>query len=766
MKLHGISGAVNVYRDAAGIPHILADNEFDAYVAAGYVHAQDRLWQMDLLRRYGMGRLAEIFGSEALPIDRMMRTVGIHRIADSLFASVSGQTRKILSAYSRGVNAGIRERRGSLPIEFDLLRYEPEEWTPVHSLILVRLIGWELALSWWTDLTLGELIARFGEEKARQIFPGEANGSPVIQPGAGEERGMSAQLLRDGMAAAHTLFGLQGSAIGSNAWVVTGKRSASGKPLLANDPHLLAAQPARWYAMHLSAPGLNVAGVSLPGIPGIVIGHNGCIAWGMTNLMADDVDFFVERISYKDSTCIDDGRAVRMSIWTDSIFVRDGLPVLHTVWRSSRGPIITPVYPLSGVIRDSGRFAPPTAVSMRWAGQDASDEVLAMYRANHASNWREFQTAYSTFGVPAQHVVYADTSGTIAGLAVGRIPIRGSGQPMLPSRGWEAGAGWRGYVPWEQMPRSQNPNQGVLVAANNRLVASFPWHISNLYEGDARALRIHDMLDGQPYFTANDFRLMQMDALSPYADSLRRVFVSALRSWNTRPLLITRVMNLLAHWDGRMNASSVEAAIFNVAWVHVLRRTFGDEMDSTLFSNYTFIANIPTRVLPRLLADTTALWFDDVRTPGRETKRHVFIRGITDAVAELREKFGSNMQKWRWGELHMVEFKHPVGQHAPLNKLFNIGPFNMSGNNTTVSNSEYSFSHPYDVRVVASMRFVADLSSPDSSYIILTTGQSGQPFSRHYADHTALWQTGAMHRLIIDNDAIRRAGWKRLELKP
>jgi penicillin G amidase len=760
----GLSGAVEVYRDQAGIPHILAGSEYDAFVAAGYVHSQDRLWQMDVLRRYGSGRLAEIFGAEALPADRLMRTVGLHRLADSLMAGVSEQTLRILEAYSIGVNAGIRERKASLPLEFDLLQYQPEPWTPTHSLIIARLLGWELALSWWTDLTLSELIARFGEERARQLFPPqrEAESRTVKTPTLPYPQSLS--LLRQGTATAQHLLASQGSAIGSNAWAIAGTRSVNGKPMLANDPHLLISQPSRWYIMHLSAPGFNVGGVTIPGVPGVAIGHNSAIAWGMTNLMADDVDFFTERVNYRDSSYIEAGRSARMQVFEDSIFVRDSLPVVHTTWQTARGPIITPVYPLRNVIRDSSRFSGPTAVAMRWAGQDASDEILSMYRTARARNWDEFQNAFATFGVPAQHIVYADTSGVIARLAVGRVPIRGKGKALLPSPGWEDAASWQGYVPAPLLPRLAQPEEGTVVLANDEVTASFPWPISSLWESDSRARRITQMLGEQAMFTTDDFRLMQMDVQSPYADDLRRAFVEALRSWKMRPLLITRVMNLLARWDCRMSVSSAEAAIFNAAFTHVLRLTFEDEFDSTLFHNYTFISNLSTRVLPALLADSTETWFNDVRTQGRESKRHILIRGITNAVTELRSTLGRDMSTWNWGKLHTIEFRHPFGERTPLNHLFNIGPFSIGGSNTTVNNTEFSFSRPYDVRVASSMRFVADLSTPDSSYIVLAGGQSGQPFSPHYADHTAFWHMGTLHRLVINVDAVRRSGWKRLQL--
>ncbi len=765
-RLPGLSRPVEVYRDPAGIPHILAESEYDAYVAAGYVHAQDRLWQMDILRRYGQGRLAEVFGSRLLPADRLMRSIGIARLADSLLRFVSPQTRNILEAYARGVNAGIREARGRLPVEFDLLQYEPEPWQPAHSLIIARLMGWELGLSWWVDLTLQELITRFGEDKARQIFPRDDSEGPFLPPAAPGALPGDAELLRAGMASLASVFGNAGSGVGSNSWVIDGRRSASGKPILANDPHLVFMQPARWYIMHMSTPRLNVAGVTLPGVPGVVIGHNGHIAWGLTNLMADDVDFVVEDVSEKDSTWLDAGQRKRLVVHTDSIFIRDSIPVVHTTLVTRRGPVISPVYPFKGVIRDSGRFAPPTAVALRWMGYERSDDVLAIYRLNHARDWLAVREAIRGFGVPAQYLVYADASGTIGGSAMGRIPQRVSGTGMLPARGGDAAAEWRGAIPFEALPSVWQPEEGVIVAANARPPGNGTTYSSHLWEGDTRARRIAQLLGEQRSYNVEDMKMLQMDSYSAYVDTLRNAFVRALRGWSTRPLLMTRVMNRLAAWDCRMYASSIEASLYSVAYVHLLRNTFGDEMDSTLFANYTFLTNIPTRVMPRLLNDTTAQWFDDVRTPGIEQPRHILIRSIVEAVRELRRTLGTDMERWTWGSLHTVEFRHPLGEVTPLHTLFNVGPYPISGNNTTIQNSGFPFTAPYGATVGASMRFICDMASPDSSYIVLTTGQSGQPFSRHYADHTALWQTGALHRLVIDVTAIRRSSWKRLILVP
>lgn len=763
----GLSASVDIYRDPAGFPHILASSEYDAYVAAGYVHAQDRLWQMDLMRRFGQGRLSEVLGPRTVPIDRLMRTIGVHRIADSLLTTVSDQTRRILAAYSNGINAYLKEYDGRFPVEFDLLQYEPEPWEPLHSIILTRLMGWELGLSWWVDLTLGALRDRLGEQTARELFPTYDENAPVILPPNIATTAHHSPLLREGLLAAQRLLGSPGSAIGSNSWTVDSAHSLRGKPLLANDPHLLYMQPARWYVMHLHAPGLNVAGVTVPGVPVVVIGHNEHIAWGMTNVMADDVDFFIEDINPKDSTYHAAGRTLPLRVRTDSIFVRDSLPVVLQTHETARGPIISGVYPQRGVISKPSRFRSPPSISMRWSGQDASDEILAIYRMNHARDWQGFISALSTFGVPSQNFVYADVRGNIGYTAAGNIPVRAEGvSPQIPNDGSAVLEPWRGYIPFERLPRSYNPEGGMLITANNKIVEDYPWHISTLWESEARYLRIRQLLRQQPSFSAHDFSLMQMDVQSVYADTIRDAMVDALRQWPSRPVLLTRVMNRLAAWDCRMSTSSVEASIFNVTYTHLLRNTFGDELDSTLFDNYVFLANIPTRVLPRLLHDTGTVIFDDVRTPGRETRQHILIRSITDAVAELRDRFGPDMRRWEWGEMHTVTFEHPLGEIKPLDRIFNVGPIAIGGNNTTVHTGEFSFTDPYEARVGPSMRFVADLASPDSSYIILTTGQSGQPFSEHYADHTALWQSGATHRLIISTEAVRRAGWPRLELRP
>lgn len=763
----GLHAPVEIRRDQAGVPHILATNDADMYFATGFVHAQDRLWQMDLLRRYGQGRLAEIFGPRAIASDRLMRTVGIARIADSLYRRISPLSRQALDAYARGVNAGIAHARARLPLEFDLLQYRPEPWTPQHSLVILRLMGWELALSWWVDLTRADLVATLGEEKARIVFPADdGGGTPVVgAPFALDVRALRG--LQQASADTRALLAIDGSAIGSNAWAVTGSRSASGAPVLANDPHLLHMQPARWYALHMSASGVNVAGVSLPGVPGVVIGHTDSTAWGLTAMMADDVDFAVERINLRDSTWEHRGSWRALVVHTDSIFVRDSLPVLYTWYETGNGVVIDDVHP-AWVRRPVERIR-TSAMSMRWTGAAFSDEILSIYRLNRSRSVGDMVSALATHGVPAQNVVVADRSGRIGTVAAGLIPLRPAAAAELPAAGWDGSADWAGFVAYERLPRVIAPPDEVVAAANNRLAHGLPYHVSSLWESDGRIDRIRQIIAEQRQFGAQDMRLMQMDMQSAWAAPVRDALVHALVQMPGRSIEVTRAMNLLAQWDLRMTPSSGAAAVFNASLQHLVAETFRDEMGGTLFRNWSFIANIPTRTLPRMLADTSRgslAWFDNVRTPGVETRDDILRKSVMLALLDLTRRLGTDMRAWSWGALHTVTFRHPLGELPAIGRVLNVGPLAVGGASTTINNGEFRFGESYDAVVGASMRLIVDLAAPDTSLLVLPTGQSGQPMSRHYADQSALWQNGAYHRLVSNVAAVRAAAWETLRLLP
>ena len=432
MKVRGLGQEVKVYRDGFSVPHVVAQSEYDAFFTVGFTHAQDRLWQMELTRRVGMGRLSEVLGEPALPVDKMFHTLGLWRQAQKLSQSLDGDARKALQAYADGVNQFIAMHAGKYPIEFDMLNIVPEPWTIEHSLLVSRLMAWELNYSRWIDLLLAELVERFGETKAKEIFPYWPESAPFIIPK--ELKGKTiAEDLRpffNAEGAYRSLLGIRALESGSNAWAISSSKSVTGKPILANDPHLFLMSPARWYEIHISAPTLDVAGMSIPGVPFVVVGRNLRIAWGVTNAMMDDEDFYIEEVDslqhptrYRfNNEWLPIGQTV------DTIVVKGSLPVALSIYSTHRGPIVNKIEP-------SAQFT-SSLISMRWTGYELSNETGAFYRIDKSNNWQEFQEALKLFTVPAQNFVYADVDGNIGYRTGGKLPIRKTKGPTLPFPGW------------------------------------------------------------------------------------------------------------------------------------------------------------------------------------------------------------------------------------------------------------------------------------------------------------------------------------------
>src|SRR5689334_17948259 len=519
LAVPGLHSPVEVVRDEYGVPHIRASDEHDLMEAAGYVHAQDRLWQMDIIRRAGEGRLSEVLGKPTLDYDRLFRTLNLRAVADSIRARLHPETERALEAYADGVNAFIAGNRGRYPVEFDMLNYTPEPWTPEESILAGRLIAWELNLAWWTDMTYGEIAARVDAKKFAEIIPGypdtiaPAAGSPAAAaPGkriAGADGMLRiARSYRD-------FFGLGSLEAGSNAWAVGPAKSLSGKPLLANDPHLAMPAPSRWYEIHLSAPGWNVAGVTIPGAPFVIIGHNDSLAWGLTNAMLDDADFYVEHVDSA-GTYAFEGARLPLRLREEKILIGRADSTTITVRSTIHGPIVSDVHPSHlHAEPDSTRHdsaAAPSPIAMRWTGFDPSEELYGFYLMNKASGVRSFERGLREIGVPGQSVVYADVEGNIAVWTTGRVPIRGKGLPMIPQPGWTGESEWKGYVPFDQLPHSLNPREGFVASANQRLAGKeSPYYYSTLWEPPSRIIRIRQLLASAEKFSPADFRQFQQD---------------------------------------------------------------------------------------------------------------------------------------------------------------------------------------------------------------------------------------------------------------
>jgi penicillin amidase len=762
LALPGLYETVSVYRDELGVPHLMAQNEHDMFFAAGFVHAQDRLWQMDLTRRAGEGRLSEIFGKETLAFDKLFRTIGIRRIAEAMDQQLSHESRLVLSAYADGVNAFIRTSEGKLPVEFDMLEYHPEEWQPRHSLIAARMIAWELNLAWFTDITFGIIAEKVELSKASEIFPSwERNAPRIVAEASIDEMGSGFLSANSDFLAFMGADGLQG---GSNCWAIGPERSATGKPLLANDLHLTMPAPARWYQIHLRCPDWNVAGVSLPGTPLVVIGRNDYLAWGVTNAMIDDADFFVEKLDSTRTMYMVQNRQIPVDNREETIYLGKDDSTVITVRSTRHGPLVDEVHSL---LKNGNSSFRQYGLAMRWTGLDTSDEIHAFSLMNKARNAEEFENGLSHFAVPGQNFVYADSSGNIGYWTAGRIPIRGRVNPMIPLPGWTEENDWRGFVPFAQLPRLWNPPEGFIATANNKIASeNYPYYISELWEPPSRIMRIRELLTTGEPLRVDDFKRFQMDVASPFGKEFVSHLLSAFENAPASETTPDAALEYLRNWHFRFERDDVASTIVSVTFNHFLKNVFLDEMGDSLFRQFVTFSAIPYRVTSQLLASENSSWFDDVATHVVETKHQILRKSLDDAVNELESTLGTDTRLWRWGTLHTVTFAHPFGSRKPLDRVFNIGPFPAGGSGTTINKAELRLHSPYRVAVGPSMRHIIDLGDHSSFLSVITSGQSGQALHTHYSDQTLLWLNGGYHTLVYNWETISQTTWDRLILEP
>lgn len=766
ISIVGLREAVEVARDGFGVPRIAARNEHDLMLALGYVHAQDRLWQMDMSRRIAQGRLSEIIGEKTVPFDKMFRIVGLRRIAEEVEKHLSHESRARLASYAAGVNAFIETHKGKYPVEFDALRYEPEPWQPVHSIMIARLMAWELNLSWWVDLTLGGIVERVGFEKAREIFPTFPNDVAPIVPSSEWQKTMSAAEFfgRDSspaavLSAARSFMkiaqqyckyrGIGGVLGGSNAWVIAPSKSASSAPLLANDVHLQLTNPSKFYEVTLTAPEYdNVTGASVPGIPGIVLGHNAHIAWGLTNMMADDADFYIVQIdSANPNRYIYDGQSLPMTVREEELHIKGIDTVQYVTIRSTHhGPIVTDIK------TTLKRAELPFVAAMRWTGTEMSDQIEAFNKINKARHWDEFLAGVKEFSGPGQSFVFADVKGNIGYWCGAQLPIRSRQHgTTLPLVGWTKETEWQGFVPFERLPHLYNPPEGFIATANNKIVDdTYPFHISDLWEPPSRIQRLREELGKESKFETRDFERLQNDRFSFYAKEMMPYILTACER-QLAPPYGALVMEYFKNWNFLFTKEDIATSLFQQFLARMMQNTYEDEMGVDLFHDYLVLVNIPLRVTMRLVHEGNSSWFDNVHTSEIETRDDIIRKSMSETITALREKFGDETKNWQWGNLHQLVLQHPFGLQKPLDKVFNIGPFPYDGCSTTLMSGEYSFTsvlHPneferaFGVTVGASFRHIVDMAKPNESRTTLPTGQSGQVFSKHFDDQTAMYVNG------------------------
>lgn len=725
VTVRGLKARVEVYRDPYGVPHIYAQDPHDLFLAQGYVMAQDRLWQMDLLRRLGQGRLAEVFGEKALELDRFIRTIGLGRMAKRDIMTISTESRIALTAFSHGVNAFIETHQDRLPLEFRLLAYRPDPWRPEDSLTISKVISMILARNAASEILRIQLSSHLGATKAAELLPPYCPLTSSFDFSAGN----------------HSRPFLSQAGRGSNNWVVDGVKSATGSPLLANDPHLGVFLPSIWYENHLDGGGFCVAGVSFPGAPAVVIGHNEMVAWGVTNMEADVQDLYWERVSPHDPYLyLFEGKWQRMKVTQDEIWVKGRKdPMLFEVRLTRHGPLIEHLIPELG-----------HPLALRWTSlEEPVDEVLPFLMLNRARDWKSFRDALGHYQGTPQNFVYADTEGNIGYWGAGRIPMRSSDFGLYPVDGASGKYEWVGYIPFEELPHLYNPPEHFIATANNNILGEeYPHYISHEWALPFRFQRIAELLREKEKLTLHDFQEIQGDVLSLPA----RILTPYLLTLNSSDPTMNEAQVYLRDWDHRFHIDSVPATIYQMTILHILRETFGDELGKLLPQyldiRYALLNSPHQRgfdLLLKIIDDPANPWFDDIKTGTREARDEILLRGLQAALKELVSKLGPEMEEWRWGRIHRCLFAHPLGERWPLNYIFNPPPVPLMGEKYTINHAGFDPVHPFNVKTIASYRQIIDLGDPSRSVYVHPPGQSGHPLHTHYRDLLPLWSQGRYH---------------------
>jgi penicillin amidase len=761
VRVIGAQAPVEIVRDQSGVPHIYAKNETDALFGLGYAHAQDRLWQMEYQRRVANGRLAEILGPSVLPADRLFRTVGIGRAAVKAWSNADPIQRRIITSYVAGISAYIASGN-PLPLEFKLLGLTPERWQPEDSLASANLVSWGLDGNFSHELLRSQIAQKLGPERAAQLMPAYTKTGPLILPASRVQAPgdpLSAPVELPDMTAllglnrqVGALLGAGGQGRGSNNWVLNGARTTTGKPILAGDPHLSTQTPALFHVAHLSAPGFEVFGATLPGNPGVTVGHNNRIAWAVSTANVDAQDLFIEHINERNE-------AEFMGVWeplqlVDETIKVKGAPDVHLRVRISRhGPLI------SDAVNPSG-----TPVALRWTALELGESLsMSFVHANRARNREEFLAAFREHRKPAQNVVYADVDGNIGYLLAADIPTRAKGDGTMPVPGWTGEYEWTGYIPFSRLPQTVNPPQGFIVTANNKPIGDhYPYTIGSNYAAPYRAARVLEMIKARAKHSSDDMVAMQTDVTAIHARELLPLFLA------TKPVTEQQkqALELLRAWDLRTTVESPAAAVFE-AWYSALgRRLFADELGEALWNSYSTNIYMLGMAVPETLR-ANQKWCDDVATSAIESCSDTIGAAFVDGLREMTRAQGTaEVRNWRWGAVHLALFPHsPFDKDEKLQSLFSR-KITHGGDKHTVNVGSAFLWETYNQLHGAIYRQIVDFADPAKSRFIVTPGQSGDPHSRHYDDLLPRWQRGEYLPILNDRAAVDREAVGRLVLEP
>lgn len=747
LELAGLQQPVSVWRDENGVPHIEAANEHDLYLAQGFITAQDRMFQMDLSRRQASGQLSEVVGEKALDRDKFFRAFGLRRAAEASMKIYSPEAIKSLEAYAQGVNSYIRQAKesGTLPVEFTILGYEPTDWQPLDSLTIGKYMAYDLGGHWQGQAFRYQLTQKVSQEMALDLFPSYPQGGATI-----------IQALKDNPLDLKDLFAaaeVPNPFNGSNNWVVSGQKSASGKPMLANDPHLGLATPSIWYETHLKTPDMGVSGVIFAGVPGIILGHNDQIAWGVTNLGPDVQDLYIEKRNPNNPNEFEYmGKWEPATIHHEEIKVKDKASVNYDVAVTRHGPIITE-------FTKDDKPQPNTALSLKWTAHEATTELEAVQRFAKARNWDQFKEALTYFQAPAQNFVFASADGTIAYRGNGKIPIR-KGNAIVPVPGWTDEYEWKGYIPWDQLPTTVNPPKGYIATANNKVVGdSYPFHLSNSWAQPYREARIQQVLESKPVLTADDLKNLQFDHYNLHAEEFLAKLLAKLEKNDSLRQVDKEAAELLKSWN-KVDDEKLGAPLIYALWLKQMENViFKPEITDDMMKLFEDKSIVRDELMRKGLAGKADPWID-----GKGGMEKVALQSFQLAVDEAVSLQGKKPSKWQWGTYHKIDFAHPLGAVAPLDLVFNAKAVPMGGSKVTVGVGGWDQATGM-VNHGGAWRSVTDMANPKSSFNVVGPGQSGQLLSPWYHDQVDEWTTGKYHVTSMEPSAYQAAG-NHLQLVP
>jgi len=792
VQLKGLHDEVTISRDDLGIPYIEAKNEDDLFFATGYAMASDRLWQMVGRKMAMQGRLSEIFGEDTLDVDIFFRTFGMRKYVEDALSGIDKQSLSVLESFSRGVNAYI-STHADLPFEFFLTRYKPEPWTPVDCLYAFGLVSWGLSFNLSEELDFLAFAGRLGYEKAAWLLPIYPDETLPLDEAMKLKAIPYAELIpRQAMQKGKTALNesIPKPMPASNNWALSGSRTLSGKSIVCNDTHLELTIPSAWMIMHLKCPTYEAAGVMAPGMPIVVLGYNGRIAWGVTMVMADSQDIFVEKLKEEN------GKTFYLSkgLWLPAMErkelfrIKGKAPVEKVIRMTGHGPLLNsalkqvPVF-AETYLPDLSRFG----LALSWAVEGSRDTFAGFYNLAKAQTMDDARKAISMAKAVYLNFVYGD-SANIAWQISGAYPVRKKGEGFLPSPGWGGEYDWEGFVPFEQLPHAENPPQGYLATANNRTVPKdYPIHITSSWAKPERAERLDEVLGSTKDATIGDMITLQSDQYSPLARKIQALFfegpfaqelkdaMAGLKADDKGLALEALAFLKPGAFDGVLRAEprSVSPAVYG-AFIHVMtKNTFLDELgpdESDTWKAFTDLNNYGySAPEDHLLYRPDSPFWDDIRTAQKETRASIVAKSLADAMRYCEEKMGPERKRWQWGLLHTYHFKHDFSEAVPffLKDDLNRGPFPAGGDCHTLNVAGFSWGKSFDVVEIPAMRMIVDFSLPDPAFLTTVPGQSGNPFSPHYDDMIKpYFLTGKNHPLPFMEENIQAQYKDQLILKP